>query len=425
MSDSKKSAQTIHDDIERIGFVRRVEGLSITEQRAFPDMRRMERYRYARLQREIVAAECAGALLINSVNLRYATSAKYSQVFNLHSPFRAVFVPPEGKAIFFGWDPFGSSAPPDFIGEDRPAPIAAYFAAGDAYLDVTRRWAAEIVDLARIHGGGLKRLAIDHSEPEFVLAVSQTGFEIVNAEKLVDHAASIKSDDELHCMALAVSVAESGLARIKREMRAGLSERELWAELVHENARNGGEWFEYCILTSGGRTNPWGRECSDKIIRAGELIGVDTGMIGPFGYGADISRTFHCGPGKPTVEQKRLYRYAAEQVANNVELLRAGMGFQEFAEKSWQVPDEFWARRYNSVAHGIGMGNEWPHIPFAKDRATDPQDGVFKENMVMAVESCIGREDGVECVKIEEMVVVKDGKCHLLSTFPYEDELLN
>ena len=101
------------------------------------------------------------------------------------------------------------------------------------------------------------------------------------------------------------------------------------------------------------------------------------------------------------------------------------MSFREFAKRSWPVPPEFWVRRYNSVAHGVGMGNEWPHIPFATDwEKTDEREGVFEENMVMAIESCIGREDGVECVKLEDMVVVKKGKCQLLSTFPFEDDLM-
>ena len=115
-------------------------------------------------------------------------------------------------------------------------------------------------------------------------------------------------------------------------------------------------------------------------------------MIGPFGYGADVSRTFHCKPGTPSAEQRRLYRTAVENLSFNIELLRAGMGFREFAELSWRVPEDFQARRYNSVAHGVGMGNEWPH----------ERDGVFEENMVLAVESCIGREDGGECVKLED-----------------------
>jgi Xaa-Pro aminopeptidase len=46
-------------------------------------------------------------------------------------------------------------------------------------------------------------------------------------------------------------------------------------------------------------------------------------MIGPFGYGADVSRTFHCKPGTPSAEQRRRYRTAVENLSFNIELLRA------------------------------------------------------------------------------------------------------
>ena len=35
---------------------------------------------------------------------------------------------------------------------------------------------------------------------------------------------------------------------------------------------------------SGGRTNPWYQECSDKIIRPGDLVAFDTDLVGPFGH---------------------------------------------------------------------------------------------------------------------------------------------
>ena len=120
----------------------------------------------------------------------------------------------------------------------------------------------------------------------------------------------------------------------------------------------------------------------------------------------------------------RLYQYALENLACNIDIIQAGMEFREFAEKSWTLPSEFHNRRYNSVAHGVGMGNEWPHIPFIDEwQINDKRDGVFEENMVMAIETCIGREDGRECVKLEEMVVLKEGKCQLLSRYPFEQRL--
>ena len=419
-------AQLTHhwqQDPERFGFVKGIQSLG--EPGATPDLARMAAYRYARLQAQLMGADCAGALLFSPMNVRYATETVYAPLTNMHSPTRAVFVPNQGAAVLYDSASPGFFSIPDFIGEVRESPLTAYFIAGDAYAERSHRWANEIADLVNTFGGGSKRLAIDIGEPELIVALHQAGLAIVSAERMVERAAAIKSVDELHAIAASVAVAERGLAKIRQKLQAGVSEQALWAHLAYENAQAGGGWFEYSILTAGERTNPWGRECSHLPIAAGELVTVDTGMIGPFGYGADISRTFHCQPTTPTAEQKRLYQTAFENLHVNIELIRAGMSFREYAEKSWPVPAEFWLRRYNSVAHGVGMGNEWPHIPFAADwAANDKREEIFAENMVMAIESCIGREDGRECVKLEEMVVVTNGKCQLLSTFPFETALL-
>ena len=357
------------------------------------------------------------------MNVRYATETLYAAITNMHSPTRSVFVPHTGSAVLFESAASCIDSVPEFVGEQRESPLTPYFIAGEASSGRSLDWAKEVADLVESCGGGSTRIAIDTAEPEFIVALDRQGLEVVNAEKIVERAAAIKSEDELRCIAASVSVAERGLARIRDKLEPGIQEQGLWAHLAYENAANGGEWFEYALLSSGERTNPWGHECSDKVIRSGELVGVDTGMIGPYGYGADVSRTFQCRPAEPSDEQRRLYWTALENLACNVELIRAGMSFREFAEKSWVVPEEFRARRYNSIAHGVGMGNEWPHIPFARDWVDEEDEDVFEENMVMAIESCIGREDGGECVKLEDMVVVKDGTCQLLSTFPFEEEL--
>lgn len=411
------------EDPARIGFVRRCLGRTLKDHEPMPDMARMARYRYGRLQAQVEAAGCAGALLFGSVNLRYATGTRYAQVSNMHSPVRAVYVPAEGKAVLYDWEMYSFGTRPDFVGEYRDPPVTAYFLAGDSYATHSRRWAADVAALVKA-GGGPRRLALDLAEPELVVALLGHGLEIVNAEKLVDRAAVVKSEDELFCLAATVSIAEGGLANLRASLRPGFTELEAWAAFTNPCIAQGAEWFDYSVLASGGRTNPWGQECTDKVIRAGELVGIDTGMIGPYGYGADVSRTFLCAPGRASTAQRELYRAALDNLAHNIDLIRAGMTFREFSEKSWPVPAPYWAHRYNSVAHGVGMGNEWPHIPFAADWPAEVEkDGVFEENMVLAIESCIGREDGVECVKLEDMVIVKNGPCQLLSTFPFEGSL--
>jgi Xaa-Pro aminopeptidase len=90
------------------------------------------------------------------------------------------------------------------------------------------------------------------------------------------------------------------------------------------------------------------------------MVGFDTDMVGPHGYMADISRSLVC-PGRPATDRQRhLYELAQEQVLFNIERLRPGVVFREFAETSWPVPDRFVANRYSTMVHGVGLIDEYP-----------------------------------------------------------------
>ena len=62
-------------------------------------------------------------------------------------------------------------------------------------------------------------------------------------------------------------------------------------------------------------------------------------MVGPNGYLADVSRTLICPGKRATDRQRALLAQAQEQVEHNMALLRPGLSFREFAERSWKVPD--------------------------------------------------------------------------------------
>jgi Xaa-Pro aminopeptidase len=211
---------------------------------------------------------------------------------------------------------------------------------------------------------------------------------------------------------------------MRAALEPGLTENELWAILHETNIAMGGEWIETRLLSSGGRTNPWFQECSDRIIRAGELVSFDTDLIGPFGYCADLSRSYLCPPGRPSEDQRRLYGLAMEQIHNNVALLKPGLGFRELGERAWRLPESVRPNRYSSILHGVGLADEYPHCPYAEDFEFSGYDGVFEPGMTVCVESYIGEVGGTEGVKLEQQVLITDTGVELLSTFPFEDELM-
>lgn len=234
----------------------------------------------------------------------------------------------------------------------------------------------------------------------------------------------IKSDDEIAAIRWALAVAEHGIAKMKEVLRPGVSELQLWGLLNYTNLANHGGWHDGRMLASGPRTNPWLQEASQRKIESGDLVAFDTDMVGPQGYFADISRTLHCGPAKPTKRQKELYRLAHEEVHTNMKLVRPGISFSEIQQQAFDVPEEFREQAYPCVMHGVGLCDEYPRINYGF-RGANFYDGTLEKGMVMCVESYMGAVGETDGVKLEQQVVVTDDGCELLTTCPFEESLLD
>jgi Xaa-Pro dipeptidase len=391
------------------------------------DLAALRNYRYARVQEQLRAHECSAALLYNPINIRYATDSRNMTVWMLHNMGRYCLVPAVGNAVLFEYanrNCMTLSGQLPAIAEVRPALIHAFFDVAEHAVAVSRRWAEEIYALVQtLMGPGRHRLALDRTDVNGYEALSAQNFELIEGQRLLELARSVKCAEEIACMRESLAVADIAMARMRHVLRPGLTENELWAELHHANIAHGGEWIETRLLSSGPRTNPWFQEASDRCIEAGELVGFDTDMIGPYGYCADVSRTFFCEPGTPTAQQKQLYGCAAEQVAHNCDLLRPGRSFREFSASAWKIPARYFDQNYGCLLHGVGLVDEWPAIGCD---AHDPlaQDGEFVPGMTVCVESYIGEVGGSEGVKLEQQVLITDTGHEILSHYPLEATLL-
>ena len=410
----------MHDARE---LARNAPGMGIKDDAPMVDMAAMREYRLARVQDELKTRDCEAALLLGPINMRYATGIKAAQIFAMHFLSRCVVVPADGRATVLGWGTGSGAWRPETIGRALPMPPITYMEAGTRRDARVESWARNVAEVVRDPGGG-RRVALDVCDPDTLDALRAAGLHVIAGEPLMEHASAVKGPEEIACILHAVTVADTAMARMRRDLEPGMTENELFAILQHTNIAMGGEWIEYRLLASGGHANPWGMEAGDRIIRAGELLAFDCGLVGPFGYSADVSRTFFCNPGTPTDAQKRLYRLAFENIQRNLELIKAGVSFRELSERGWMPPREFVAHRYPVMMHGLGMGDEWPCIPWPADWEDEGYDGVLEENMVICVESFIGSEKGGEGVKLEEQVLVTRDGYQLMSTFPFEERLL-
>ena len=388
------------------------------------DLDDVRRYRLARVREALAARDLAGIILYDPVNIRYATDASNMQVWCAHNEARYLYVPTEGPVTLFefggGSDLINAGLPT--IDEVRGATYVLYFIAGGRQADNARAWAAELDSVIRERGGGNPRIAIDRVGPVGMIEMQRLGYEIHDGFEVMENARKIKSDGEIILMRHAIAVCEQAIVGMREALRPGITENALWAELHRGNIAGGGEWIECRLLASGPRTNPWFRESSMRVIERGDIVAFDTDLVGPYGYCADISRTWVCDA-RPSDEQRRIYAEAYTHILHDKALLKPGVTFREVTEGLRPLGDEFVDGRYSVAMHGVGLCDEYPAIPYPQDYEPG-DDGVLQEGMVMCVEALAAPAGGREAVKLEEQVLITADGYEQLSSYPLEEDWL-
>ena len=382
------------------------------------DFDKLRSYRLDRVRKELEKNNLEACILFDPVNVRYALDTLNMSVYNMHNLTRYCFVPVNGPVIlyeYFNCEKLSEGL--NLIDEIRPAITWDYFSNGDQSEAQLKKWINEVKDLSNSYFKS-KKIAIDVLNGPAVTALDKEGIKVVDAKLILEQARVIKSSEEIKCMRSAIDVAEMGIVKMREQLKPGMTENELWSILHQTNIENYGEWIECRILSSGERTNPWMQECSNKIIQDGEIVSFDTDMVGPYGYCADISRAFVVG-NKFNDEQKKLYSMAVEQIDYNSRLIKDGLSFKEFTEKSWVLPEDYYPNRYSVMVHGIGLCDEWPAIRYPTDGGE--RGGTFQKNMTITVESYIGKVGGKEGVKLEQQCLVGENGLELMSHHPLED----
>lgn len=379
-------------------------------------------HRLKMLRAEMAKMNLDACVLFDAVNIRYALGARNMQVFTSRNPAsRYAFIPREGKTVLFEFPGCAHLARGALADEIRPCICASAVASDHRQEEKIEQWADEIADLARSCG---KRLAMESATVLHQRALEARGFVLSDAQRALERARAQKSDDEIACIRRSIAATDVGVAKLRDAVRPGMRENELWALLHDAIISSGGDYVETRLFASGDRTNPWFQECSSRKTQEGELVALDTDVVGPCGYYADYSRTFYCGPGKPSARQKLLYRLAREEIDHNISLLKPGMTFREISEKAWKIPDEFIDNRYFVLAHGVGMTGEYPYILHRRDFDDAGYDGVLRPQTTLCLESYIGGKADREGVKLEEQVLITETGCEILSRFPHEEALM-
>ena len=382
------------------------------------DVDSLYRYRTARMKEQMRLANVAALVMVNPVSLRYAVDYATYQLFQSRIPSTYLFMAQDGPTIIHG-----GYADNGLIDRSEPAHHFAFFDAGDNLSDNARLFAKSLVTYLTEIGSENRRVALEYVNPSVTEACLQCGLELVDGVAITEKARLIKSAEEIECIRWATAVAELGIAKMRELLNPGVTELQLWGLLNYANLANYGGWHDGRMLASGPRINPWLQEASQRVIESGDLVGFDTDMVGPMGYFCDISRTFHCGPAKPTKRQKEIYQLAHDEIQHNLSLVRPGIGFRELQTLSYPIPEKCQDNAYPCIYHGVGMCDEYPKI-IPAHFGSNPYDGILQAGMVITIESYMGPKGERDGVKLEEQVLVTEGGYEMISGFPMEEALL-
>jgi len=258
---------------------------------------------------------------------------------------------------------------------------------------------------------GVRRLGFeaDRLTVDKYLRLSRLGLELVGAEGLLKRLRAVKDGEELACLRRAAEIAARAWERFYPTIRAGRTEAELAADLVHEMRRLGAEQpvKGRFVVASGPRgASPHGA-FTDKPAAEGEFITFDFGAVYR-GYVSDLTRTV--GLGRVPGELIQAYGVVLEAQRRALQAVSARL---TGAELDAVARDYIAARGYgpyftHSTGHGLGL--EIHELPNASRHNRER----LPAGSVLTVEPGIYLP-GLGGVRIEDNVVVGEDGCEVLT----------
>ncbi|MDD6213367.1 MAG: Xaa-Pro peptidase family protein [Clostridiales bacterium] len=232
--------------------------------------------------------------------------------------------------------------------------------------------------------------------------------ELVPADGLVEQFRAVKRPEEIECLRISCDIASRAYEKIQKDIRVGVTEKELAARLSYYMVMEGADTQPYGnILISGARTSLLHGIPSAKAIEYGDLVLMDYGCQ-YHGYLSDMTRTLVVG--KATPKQKEVYRLEQQMVADVMDYLKDGASPKEAYHRSTKAIEgtEYFPYHYSGIGHGVGM---FVHeIPFMGPASEDK----IQAGNVMTVEPGI-YIPGWGGIRIEnQLLITKDGNENLI-----------
>lgn len=238
-------------------------------------------------------------------------------------------------------------------------------------------------------------------------------------KNIVENLRKIKDKEEIESIKKAIERAEGAFLAVKPGIRPGARERYIALKIEEQLKKRGCKCPAFDIITASGKNSsmPHARP-SEKKIERGDFVIIDWGGEAD-GYYSDMTRTLLMN-GKGLSDKIRIYETVNNARKKAVVSVKEGIKTQDIDAAARDAIrkagyGEFFG---HGTGHGVGLDvHEHPRVSWTGSERV-------RNGMVFTVEPGIYVPE-LGGVRIEDMILVKNGKAELLTGLSRDLEIIN
>ena len=237
------------------------------------------------------------------------------------------------------------------------------------------------------------------------------GIELVAASGAVEQLRAVKDAGELDKIRAAAKLADGALTEVLSRGLVGRTERDVALDLEVTMRKAGAEAASFAPIVAAGEHSALPHAVPrDVAIPAGTLVTIDWGAQLD-GYASDCTRTYATGELDP--RDREIYEVVLRAQEVSLAAVRAGAGGREVDAVAREIITA--AGHGEHFGHGLGhgVGAEVHEGP----RLSQRSDSTLATGQVVTVEPGV-YVPGAVGVRIEDLAIVTDGGCEVLTGLP-------
>jgi len=296
-------------------------------------------------------------------------------------------------------------------GEQARVQIAASGASARVMVGSSASALRDAMERALADAGSVAVDPAEITHAQYESLASQSSARLVMLGGVVPHLRRRKTAAEIARMRRAAACTDAALAECVPMLSQRVTERDVRDELEYRMRRHGadGPSYDTIVATGPNGARPHHRPTS-TVIEEGHLVVIDVGALVD-GYHSDMTRTYLIGSVDPLL--RRMHDVVCESQLAGLAAVRAGVPAGDVDKVCRDIIADagFGGEFIHSTGHGVGL--QIHEQPWVRTTLTEP----LQRGEVVTVEPGVYRE-GLGGVRIEDLVVVTDTGCDILTTSP-------